>query len=1025
MKKRVLLSSVLAGILFFSGCGSTGEEVANDVISNNTNETSEVSGVVADGYIIGSIVFADLNKNGLLDNDEPHTITDKNGKYTLKYDGNLSGVKLVTVKGFDENRKVYFNSSLVSVVNSNNTNLTPITTFNYSYAEEKGISFEEAMNSVSSILGISKDDINSDPVQNNDLEIVSLNLQLTAEIVSNFLGEKPLNVYKELAKNASSDKNLTEIIENSFDSNVSNVVKTILAKVPEYVNNNKISQIEAFKNELVNYAKNLMNKGISITADILNNYLKYKEELANLNLNEDVIKNDLNGSINYIKNLASLKVASITDAKNTFSVIRDSIYEFINPNINDEKMQDDSTIVGEVVHKYDNAIEPSLQNVSDHLTDSINKINSTINKYNEDLKNDFNVSLNNLGDRLDAIANGIKEYSHLEDYNFTTSFGDEIKHTYTQDSDGISTEVYTINDINLTATYKDTLSSATFETSGVLSFYKENEYDVKLNSLSFNGTRLEFNLSGTVYGNNNSSIIKAKEISLGIDINESILLSNNSLKAFNINYMKNVEINTTNGSFVGTLKKTGNILSLLGILDYKNYSNVYLKGKINLNIAENDLRNIINDLSSTPDYDFYRYFTSNIFTVNDNLVTKIDYKFNGCDTDDNGIETCTRELNLTSFANDFANCKITDIYKERDHSHIVDCGDTNVSGYVLGDKIVSADFDNKLANLENVCINREILNSDNSNTIFLKYDFFAGYSNIEDFINDTPLEYKIFVNENNESVITLNGKEIDVNVTNLTVRKVSDLSNVVADVTFDGDVEVNNDKISLKLSAISNGNGTYSINANDLIINTLNLEGNISSIKLDWSEKKGTEFSYLDTYTSADERSDENNVTLVTIENFNANLVDINGEELQIKDLNLSYDSQNYLKLSGVISYADLYLDGSFNRNMINNTLLMNIDVERNGYSPFVLGVYGEDNNGSLVNFNALISRQSYGIGIIGTYDRMQKASFVDIFDTNGVFVKIKDTEVNITDKDGNPLATFDPETNTINYADGSSETLY
>jgi outer membrane murein-binding lipoprotein Lpp len=55
MNKKILLSSVVASMLLFSGCGSDDSDTTND----------SISGVVADGYIKGAKVFLDMNCNGL------------------------------------------------------------------------------------------------------------------------------------------------------------------------------------------------------------------------------------------------------------------------------------------------------------------------------------------------------------------------------------------------------------------------------------------------------------------------------------------------------------------------------------------------------------------------------------------------------------------------------------------------------------------------------------------------------------------------------------------------------------------------------------------------------------------------------------------------------------------------------------------------------------------------------------------------------------------------------------------------
>ena len=64
-----------------------GLSVSDDMPSPNWNPgmllTFRTSGVVIDNYISGATLFLDANKNGLLDTNEPSTITDSSGKFNL------------------------------------------------------------------------------------------------------------------------------------------------------------------------------------------------------------------------------------------------------------------------------------------------------------------------------------------------------------------------------------------------------------------------------------------------------------------------------------------------------------------------------------------------------------------------------------------------------------------------------------------------------------------------------------------------------------------------------------------------------------------------------------------------------------------------------------------------------------------------------------------------------------------------------------------------------------------------------
>lgn len=75
MKKiYVIAAFMVAGTL--AGCGGGGG-------SSTPSAPTSVSGVVADGYLVGAIVFMDKNSNYQSDGGEPLTMTNANGSYTL------------------------------------------------------------------------------------------------------------------------------------------------------------------------------------------------------------------------------------------------------------------------------------------------------------------------------------------------------------------------------------------------------------------------------------------------------------------------------------------------------------------------------------------------------------------------------------------------------------------------------------------------------------------------------------------------------------------------------------------------------------------------------------------------------------------------------------------------------------------------------------------------------------------------------------------------------------------------------
>lgn len=82
LRSSVLVISALGVAL--SGCGGSGSQ------GNETPASGNIyTGVVIDGPLQGATVFADINRNGVKDPGEPATVTDSNGKYTLRAPANI------------------------------------------------------------------------------------------------------------------------------------------------------------------------------------------------------------------------------------------------------------------------------------------------------------------------------------------------------------------------------------------------------------------------------------------------------------------------------------------------------------------------------------------------------------------------------------------------------------------------------------------------------------------------------------------------------------------------------------------------------------------------------------------------------------------------------------------------------------------------------------------------------------------------------------------------------------------------
>ena len=135
-----------------SGDGGTASASVNIEGYRNT------SGVVVDGYIIGSDVYIDINENWIKDSDENSVTSDNLGKFTLRY----SNGNLISVGGKDLDSQILLDNFLITHKLTGHSEfkvITPITSVMY---------FMNTASNINSALGIdsSIDILSFDPVAN-------------------------------------------------------------------------------------------------------------------------------------------------------------------------------------------------------------------------------------------------------------------------------------------------------------------------------------------------------------------------------------------------------------------------------------------------------------------------------------------------------------------------------------------------------------------------------------------------------------------------------------------------------------------------------------------------------------------------------------------------------------------------------------------------------------------------------------------------------------------------------------------
>lgn len=127
------------------------------------NQSSTISGRVADGYIQGATVCVDLNGNDSCDSDEPSTLTGEGGSYNLDIPAGAEDASIVAdipAEAIDEDTGEAVGKPLVFIAPAERPEfLSPITTLVHQEQQANpSLDIDEAEQSVKSILGIAGDD---------------------------------------------------------------------------------------------------------------------------------------------------------------------------------------------------------------------------------------------------------------------------------------------------------------------------------------------------------------------------------------------------------------------------------------------------------------------------------------------------------------------------------------------------------------------------------------------------------------------------------------------------------------------------------------------------------------------------------------------------------------------------------------------------------------------------------------------------------------------------------------------------
>lgn len=160
---RPTLIAVLCATL--AACGGGSDSTTGAAAPAAPAASASITGKAIDGYLVGATACLDLNANNACDDGEPSAITGANGDFTIPYEGDTHGKRIVvqvTPATRDLSRPAGFtfpaSFAMTAVLDGGTTaqHVSPLTSL-VTAQMEAGMSREEALQAVRTLLGASVD----------------------------------------------------------------------------------------------------------------------------------------------------------------------------------------------------------------------------------------------------------------------------------------------------------------------------------------------------------------------------------------------------------------------------------------------------------------------------------------------------------------------------------------------------------------------------------------------------------------------------------------------------------------------------------------------------------------------------------------------------------------------------------------------------------------------------------------------------------------------------------------------------
>ena len=368
MTKNVKLSTITAiALLSIIGCGGGGGSTS----SGSTATSTTSSGRASDGYISGATVCLDMNINNACDNGEPSTTTQGDGSYSLVVSAAQKAnakenAPLLLVGGVDIDTKTNltgtFKAPFDKTATTTTTQITPLTTL-VSAMVDKNVSVVKAYEQVAKSLGLTEEEVKSDPVKlakdNNNTKVIqaAMTIHRVVTTMAQSASVENSKIYSDLVTaintvaddNALSEKSIATIVTTAATETNSTLppkaiqVAVVAPSIETTISNaihahpGSIRDAALASSEVVNIIQETVNNAIenNITINVgdIDNNASTALTNASANLVKIAVKNLLTS---YLGDSITISESNLTAIASNFTSSSDvSIEEMI-------KLNDDS-----------------------------------------------------------------------------------------------------------------------------------------------------------------------------------------------------------------------------------------------------------------------------------------------------------------------------------------------------------------------------------------------------------------------------------------------------------------------------------------------------------------------------------------------------------------------------------------------------------------------------------------------------------------------------------------------------------